>query len=204
MNSGDPSGTAGRGGFIQDADDMVTVHAIKSAGRPVSLETDCPVFSAVPAGRARARRRWVLRSVVTLVMGAACVGLVTVVHRDRTAVQAAVAGIQELGQQIRLSVERWGRLPASVELKEDPPRIFYLDDAVRLYVGQAGGSVIVAVGPKVDLVLLRDGRAILNYEQGRVRAEWVDETGFKERWSRQEAAVRAFEQELRSRPPVLP
>ncbi len=195
---------AGRGGFGQDADDMVTVHVIKSAERPVSLETEPPAFSAVSAVRARARRRWVWRSAIMLAMGAGCVGLVTVVHRDRTAVRVAVAGVQELGQQIRLSVERWGRLPASVELKGNPPKVFYLDDAVRLYAGQATGPVIVAVGPKVDLVLLPDGRALLYYEQGRLRAGWVDEAGFKASWSRQEDAIRAFEQELRSRPPVLP
>jgi len=183
---------------------MVTVHAIRSADRPVSLETESSAFSAVSAGRAKARRRWVWRSAVTLALGAGCVGLVTVVHRDRTAVRVAVAGVQELGQEIRLSVERWGRLPASVELKGNPPKVFHLDDSVRLYAGQATGPVIVAVGPKVDLVLLPDGRALLHYEQGRVWAEWVDEAGFKASWSRQEDAIRAFEQELRSRPPVLP
>jgi len=96
------------------------------------------------------------------------------------------------------------RLPASSSELSQCNLSYYASDADRFYASQSAKPVIIAVTQPFQFLLASSGRGVVIYEQGKIEVKWMTNSEFEEAWQTQEAEIKAFEHQRRSRPPNLP
>ena len=164
------------------------------------------VDQRVVESRIRARRRWVLRTTLMLVLTAGILCLLVMWRRDETTVASCLALLDAPVSALQRSVEKYGWLPAGLP---EPAAAaleggYYASNIERFYAMNTSEPVIIAFGRSVPLILGRDGRGVIEYHQGKVSRKWLSLTGFQRAWLKQEEQMRAFQEKVKSGPPPLP
>lgn len=155
----------------------------------------------VLAARARARRRWVIRTALLLLLTAATLVILVMLRRDRMAMAEQLGRLELARSALQEKIKTFGTLPSAVpELKH----CYYASNEERFYAMNTQEPVIIAYTPMVPLLLRSNGRAVLIAENGKVHAEWRPESEFRSAWWSQQERIAAFEEKLRARPPELP
>ncbi len=157
----------------------------------------------VEESRARARRRWIFRTSAFLFLTSILLVLLVLWRRDSMQVQVATSSMYRPCKAIQARVNELGVLPAVVE--EDLGRgVLYAGDTERFYAVNAGRPAIVAAGPIIDLILHRNGRCVILYDQGRLSVRWMTTPEYAQAVERQRHDMQAFYDARRARPPQVP
>jgi len=155
----------------------------------------------VVASKARARKRWIVRTTVVLLGAFVVFFLVVTLQRDAVHRDTVLGSSVKLCSELQASLDIWQRLPARVSALGQS---YYASAIERQYAKQTLEPMIVVAFNTTQLMLRQDGRCVIVYEKGKVRPEWLALDEFRTRWAQQREKVRAFEKEWRSRPPQLP
>ncbi len=164
-------------------------------------EADRGADERLLAGRARARRRWAIRTSLILLLTAATLCIFVTWRRDRMTVAWRLLSLKPAVATLQQRIDKFGMLPSVVPGLE---KCYYASDSERFYAMNAAEPVIIAYQPRTHLMLRDNGRAVIIYEGGTVRQEWLPETGFRGTWRQQQERMKIFEEKMRSRPPELP
>ncbi len=163
-----------------------------------------PVGAKLLANRARQRRQWVFRSTAMLAGIAILLSFLVTWRRDEMAADESLRLLAAPVAQLQAHLDAWGHLPAEIPEPARGSVELLLSAADRYYADQTSDMVLIGHTPPVMLHLKENGRGVILYQQGKVRAEWMTTAEFRDRSARQMARMRAFEQERRARPPELP
>lgn len=158
----------------------------------------------VSASKARARRRWVIRTTVTLTLTAALLFLFVTWRRDQMTIESSLRKFNDPVKVLQNKVDTLKTLPALLPELKEPMGAYYASDAERQYAMHTTEPTIIAVGKPIHLILLKDGQCVIIYHQGKVSSKWMPTAEFYHDWRIQEQKLTAFEKELFSKPPVLP
>jgi hypothetical protein len=199
---------------------MMMAHDLRISVPRVPRETRRVVEDLVSASKARARRRWVIRSVSLLGVTSVilCALLVwrrneaarTSVHRDLV---PAVAALQE-------RIDSLGILPAtpppsdaaspapSLPPLDVLPKVFEgyapQDPVQRQFAMNASDPVIIAWSRPIHLFLQADGRWVVLYANKRVSSTWMTNRAFRTAQLDHMRRLVEFEKERSRRPVELP
>ena len=172
---------------------------------------DSPSIARLLEQQMRARRRWVFRSLAFLTLTSAVLVLLVIWQRDRLEADRVVALMGRSGDvtrpvgQIEASIRNLGLLPATLPRQdEEGVRFTYASYPERFFAIRTGGPAIIAASVEVNLILRPGGRAVVLYDHGKIRSEWMSSSEFAVAVSRQNERIAEFEQQLRAKPPELP
>jgi hypothetical protein len=160
-----------------------------------------PVQAVRSANKARARKRWAIRSMVLLTLSAVCIIAIVYLRRDQTIKQVRLNQMADISKDLQKKVDKWGVLPFSLPELE---RGNYASRQIRSYALRAEEPVIIGYSRKISLFFQADGRTVLFYDDGQIRSEWMREPAFRDYLLNQEERREAFEEALHAEPPELP
>ena len=170
---------------------------------PISHSTEA-MKQQVSASKARARRRWFIRSTVTLTLTAVLLILFVIWRRDHMNIEASLRKFNKPVKSLQDTVDMLKLLPAMLPELNELDGIYYASDSERRYAMNTPEPTIIAVGRPVHLILLKDGQCVIIYQKGKVSAKWMPTVEFYQTWRSQKQKIEAFEKEIFSKPPVLP
>lgn len=174
-------------------------------GPPGSLPgTGASVDQRALESKARARRRWVVRTGSVLVVGTVTLCLVVVWQRDQITVTAKLKEMQLVVADLQGQIDKFGRLPAVAPDLAHGGFEYYASDADRYYASQSTDPIIIAATPQVPLLLKEGGRGVIIYHQGSVEARWVPGSELRRTLAEQDEKIREFEKRRRQAMPDLP
>lgn len=173
----------------------------------VSRPLDQPFVSVeerIVESKARARRRWIIRTALLLLTTSAMLfGLVTW-RRDSMRITGSLQAIERPIAALQIKIDQLGRLPAILPEFEGSLIESYAGAADRFYAINSSKPSIVAVSGRIPVILGEDGRCVIIYDRGKVYSEWMKQGRFEAAMQSQWDLIQAFEQQRRSRPPALP
>lgn len=152
----------------------------------------------------QSRKQWVFRMVAVLTVIAVCLCFLVMLRRDQLTVTLQVHELEKPVAALQARIDELGRLPAYVSELDKSKLGFYVSDSDRDYAIQASGQVIIAAKLPIELLLSENGRAVVIYENGKVKATWMTVSQYDEASAGQEVAVKEFEKQRKLRLPVLP
>jgi len=150
------------------------------------------------------RRLWIFRTVVILSISAVFLCFLVMWRRDQLTVTLQVQSLEKPAAILQTRIDELGRLPAFVREFSECNLAFYVSDIERDYAIQASGPVIIAATPPIELLLSENGRAVVIYQQGKVKPTWMTVSQYDKDRQEQVVAIQAFEQKRKLQPPVLP
>jgi hypothetical protein len=169
-----------------------------------------PSIARLVEQQVRARRRWVFRSLALLTLTSVGLFLTVIWQRDRLDAENAVQRMGRSGDvtrpvgQLEAAIKNLGLLPAVLPQQEESGRFTYASYQERFFAIRTGGPAIIAASTEVRLILRPNGRAVIVYDHGKVRSEWLTSSEFNRKVNEQNDRIAAFETELRARPLELP
>lgn len=152
------------------------------------------------AGRARARRRWAVRTLLTLLLATVVLCVFFAWRRDRTLMSNRLEKLAPAVAALQEEIDERGKLPPDLR---DFKSLRYFRDA-RFYAMNTERPVILASGPEGRLVIHPRGHAVIVLQDGKVTAEWMSHAELMEALRIQNLNIEAFEERIRSQPPDLP
>lgn len=180
---------------------MLTVLGLQATTPGRIKQTAPPLEQRLRASRARARRRWAIRTALALLLGGISLCVLLAWQRDEANVTKLLTRLQTQVAALQARTDQLGLLPYTV-----PELAGYVyAREVREFAQNTTGPVIIAFNSQpVRLFLQRDGRAVVVIEAGKLRAEWMTENQFQTRWFKQGQEVAEFDRQRHARPPELP
>lgn len=157
------------------------------------------VTDRVARGRVAARRRWVFRTTLMLVVTAVTLVLVLTWRRDQSTIQSAHGSLRSVTTDLQNAYDETGYLPSSFNKRGVTYYGNYAD-----YAQKTSEPVILAHSGRVSLRLARDGHVVLSFEGGRVRQDWMSERELQVELQKLHVRYSAHIESIRSRPPELP
>jgi hypothetical protein len=95
-------------------------------------------------------------------------------------------------------------LPANLSAPEPNGPGYIVSYADRFYAQQVKDPVILAASPVLPLILHSNGRSVVIYQGGKVRAEWMTVAAFIDAYRAQMQRQEDFERQRRAVVPQLP
>jgi hypothetical protein len=169
---------------------------------PAGQAAEFPLDERALASRVRARRRWIIQTALFLFGTAVLLVLVVVWRRDSVNVAALLLHLEEPVAALQARTDELGMLPAAIPEPHQDRIASYAGDAERFYAAQTSDPVIVGVSRPIRLMLGEDGRAVILFERGQLRIEWMPTSRFIAAMEAQLEAMRALDEQRR--PPQLP
>ena len=157
----------------------------------------------IAATKVNLRRRWILRSSLTLLVTSAVLVLLVFLRADRTVIHEVLKSLDHSVRGLQTEIDALGQLPAVLP-EATRGDLAYASPLVREYARQASESVIVASTASRSLVMQSNGNGVIIYQGQKVRREWVSGRQFLSAWQAQEARIKKWNQERRSAAPILP
>lgn len=156
------------------------------------------------AKKADVRRRWVIRTSLTLALSSVLLTLVVVVQRDRSTVAEFTRSLDRSASALQTIVNSLGRLPLAAPESLSKAGLSYASAVQIEFARRTDQPVIVAATAKRSLLLGEDGHGVLIYEKGKVRAAWLPRPRFVAEYVAQQERVNKFEEARESIAPNLP
>ncbi|MHC4441052.1 MAG: hypothetical protein ACYTF1_03880 [Planctomycetota bacterium] len=158
----------------------------------------------VSASKARARRRWVIRSTVTLILTAAVLFLFIIWRRDQMTIEVGLRKFNDPVKALQNKIDSLKMLPALLPEMSNLQGAYYALADERRFAMNTSEPTIIAFGQPTHLFLGQDGLCVIIYHQGKVSAKWMNVTEFFQEQKKQKRKIKAFEKEFFSKPPELP
>ena len=175
----------------------------------VTAARPSPYFSAgltdpILATRARARRRWAARTTVVLSLTGILLVLTVVWRRDTDTRNSWLRFAHRSAVAVQAQLDQTGLLPADLPPAGGSYSFHYASYYDRFYAQRVSRPVLIAISPVVPLTFRSDGRSVLIYENGKVRAAWMTIAEFTAAYISQLADQDRFEQERLAEVPYIP
>lgn len=168
-------------------------------------ESTAMVDQLVLASKAKARRRWMIRSGLMLTVTAVIGFAVVVMDRNNRTRQSFLDQIKVPAAALESSLAMLGDLPAVIPqhahvdiLRYDAP------DSLRAYATSTTEPTIIGYTAPITLIIQPAGRAVLLYHAGKIERRWMNERDFRLAIIAQHERLEAYDSERSARPPNLP
>jgi len=186
---------------------MLTVHANPEfpMDRPRSaVVLEVTMDQRVVASRARARRRWVFQTILTLSITAILLCFLVVYRRDQLTIADQVRSMDDFTVKLQEQVKAFEWLPGRPPQWKHGNLGYYASDAERRFARETSDSVIVAAGQLVPLLFKEGGRVVVSIQKGKIECRWMSGTEFRQKWAAQQDKLEKFEESRRAKPIEIP
>jgi len=180
---------------------MPLVQQIRIDTPSSSRKTHVPISQKSLREKAKARRRWIIRSALTLTLTAVLLWGLVIWRRDKSTVDINLRKVNDSVAVLQERVTNLGMLPASAPELND---LTYASYSERYYAKQSSEPVIIAFTKEIPLILRKSGRCVVFYDQGKLNTKWMSVSDFQLTWRKQEDKMRAFDQKRFSEKPDIP
>jgi len=180
---------------------MHTVHPVRMESSPSVSHTNMMMDDRISASKTRARKRWIIRTGLLLIITFVLLFVVVTWRRDQMNVEISLRTLDEPMAALQAKINELGRLPKYVPGFESA---YYATDAERHFAMSSAEPTIIYVTPKTELILHQDGRGVIIYQQGKLIPKWMSSSEFFSAWNHQQQSMKKFEKERFSKPPVIP
>ena len=152
----------------------------------------------------QAHRRWVFRSTVLLALTAAGICFFVAWRRDDLTISARLDLLARPVAELQEQVNKLGRLPAEPPTLDRESLNYYASDADRYFAAHTQEPLIIGTTTSSQMLFKSDGRAVIIFERGKVRAQWMTDSAYQAAWDDQEQRIAEFEKKRLAQPIVLP
>ncbi len=142
--------------------------------------------------RSRRARSHLGRSFVPLIAAAVVLCVLVIWQRDRRHIEAARHRISETFEPVAAYLEAHGTLPLDFpyDLLENPSRAFtYAEPEMIRWALRSEDPVVIGYGKGEGLIARPNGHAVMIYDKGRLRDDWLSRSALEEQLDRQQVAL---------------